>query len=105
MTPSMETIAPTIIFRMGHSLVLLNGRTAVSVPDNLALALRRLNQGSPQIDVVQVRAVPIVTDLSKHQSRTSAVVMGSLRHLDRMASCELEAAVLLGIVDYVASHA
>jgi hypothetical protein len=63
----METIAPTIIFRMGHSFVLLNGRTAVSVPDNLALALRRLNQGSPQIDVVQVRAVPIVTDLSKHQ--------------------------------------
>jgi len=63
----METIAPTIIFRMGHSFVLLNGRTAVSVTDNLALALRRFNQGSPQIDVVQVRAVPIVTDLSKHQ--------------------------------------
>jgi hypothetical protein len=37
----METIAPTIIFRMGHSFVLLNGRTAVSVPDNLALALWR----------------------------------------------------------------
>jgi len=37
MTPSMETMAPTIIFRMGHSLVLLKGRTDVSVPDNLAL--------------------------------------------------------------------
>jgi hypothetical protein len=33
----METMAPTIIFRMGHSFVLLKGRTAVSVPDNLAL--------------------------------------------------------------------
>src|SRR5436305_8718077 len=30
MTPSMDTIAPTTIFRMGHSFVLLNGRTAVS---------------------------------------------------------------------------
>jgi hypothetical protein len=54
------------VLRMRYSFVLLNRRTAVSVPDNLALALRRLNQGSPQIDVVQVRAVPIVTDLSKH---------------------------------------
>jgi hypothetical protein len=36
MTPSMETMAPTIIFRMGHSPWLFKGRTAVAVPDKPA---------------------------------------------------------------------
>jgi hypothetical protein len=44
----METIAPTIIFRMGHSFVLLNGRTAVSVPDNLCAMRERFTRAARQ---------------------------------------------------------